>query len=209
MQEMPSRFAPMPKIDRHEFMQIAFKLCESSELVFEEEYRYVSILMSLFGHRFHQDPRFQIIYKTLLNINHQNRMRQTQVFIEPLIKKVWGNSEEKKTWVDGARFEMKLLSRGQNRERTEYWNPHKEVFQSELWDIQENFYLKNSENSAKRLGLEGEPSLAICFWMTWKLGIEFDENPQFRWITRSVQDAGAHSTKKEKRLISILLKLTE
>lgn len=75
--------------------------------------------------------------------------------------------------------------------------------------LDEALYVENARSVAARLGLEHRYAIDVCFWTIWLVGLDFDLNPQFGWLMRSVDSAGTRPERRFRRLASWLLRLAE
>ncbi|MFV0644701.1 MAG: hypothetical protein ACK5NN_09420 [Sphingomonadaceae bacterium] len=206
-EQIPSRFSLMSREDTDIFVEIAFSLCQGAELVSEEELRYVCSVMTLFGHRFYEDPRYVSVSSILLDTDKQARQRRTRPIVEALVLKLWGQKQDRQAAMsrlcvelrkmevsDGSYdidWDAKLLAPGCLR-------PDADLRQ---------LFVENAKDIMMRLRLEGEGAERICFWTAWILGLDFDRNPQFSWLVRSIDAAGDLPMRRQKKLVVWLLKL--
>lgn len=210
IEQIPSRFLVMRDDECMEFGRLAFDRCSEIEFLYEDEYRYYCILMTLFGHRFYDDPRFSEISSIIHDTKQKARMRRTMPLIPKLTEQIWGEKDAMKNFVLKAHEQLKSSLNGNNT--VSYfpsctgninlflkWRPHV---------LDQRIYVQNARVIASRLKLSGEDAIDICFWSIWALGLNFDNNPQFKWLSRSVNQAGNDPSQRRRRLTKWLVRLT-
>lgn len=74
----PSRFDLMNEADADAAVDAAFRLCQRSELAFQDELRFVCMISTLFGHHFYLDRRYDEISHILFNPAQMARRRRAR-----------------------------------------------------------------------------------------------------------------------------------
>ncbi len=205
--QIPSRFSLMSQDDTDAFVEAAFTLCQRVELVSEEELRYVCHVMTLFGHRFYDDPRYASVSDILLDTDQQARQRRTQPLVDGLVVRLWGQEQDRRMMLSRICAELRKME-----DPGVVYDFHQDVTLLTTGCIRpddklKQFFLNNTKGAMLRLGLEGHAAERVCFWTTWILGVDFYRNPQFSWIIRSIDRAGDSPRRRQQRLISWLLRL--
>lgn len=208
-EENPPRFSLMSRNDTEEFVEEAFSLCQRVQLLSEEELRYVCRLMTLFGHRFYDDPRYKPVSSILLDIEQQARQRRTQPLVDDLVLKFWGHEQDRRMVLSRICTELHMMQI--STEVHDFERDAKLLAPGCLRPdgVLQEFFLKYSKDSMSRLVVEGHSAERICFWATWIFGIDFDRNPQFRWLARSIDKAGRSPEQRQRKLTTWLLRLAQ
>lgn len=209
-QAKPVRFDPMSAADADAVVDAAFRLCRDADLVFQDELNFVCILMTLFGHRFHLDPRYQPISSILLNPEERGRKRRTEPMISPMIEKVWGTYEHRTASFEQLKAQLRIVTEGERPTMSSCMSPIRIFEEWQPAPLDQGFYAKNAELVASRLHiLEHYSAVDLCFWTIWMIGIDFDLNPQFAWMMRSIDKSGSVPERRFRRLASWLLRISE
>lgn len=107
---VPSRFEPMSDADVDAAVDAAFRLCQRAELVFLDELRFVCLLSTLFGHRFHLAPRYTPVTEILFDPAQTARMRRTKPMVASLVHQVWGDQQQRDTLLDVLTTQLRTVT---------------------------------------------------------------------------------------------------
>lgn len=206
LENVPLRFSVMTDKDMMDFGKLAFYQCHDAELVYEDEYRYFCLLMTLFGHKFIEDPRYTQISSVLMDTTQKARMKRTEPLVPQVIEEMWGKPEARQVTLSRASEQMENLLYRQSGPL--YFPPcSQEIGWYTRHSLDQQVFVNNAKSVAARLRLRGGEALDVCFWAIWILGLDFDDNPQFRWLNRSIDKAGDNPETRLRRLTKWLIRL--
>lgn len=206
----PSRFDLMNEADADAAVDAAFRLCQRSELAFQDELRFVCMISTLFGHHFYLDRRYDEISHILFNPAQMARRRRAETLVAPLVNAVWGyDRHQGDVFLDILIAQLRIVAEGREAAIGPCTQPFAKFANWRPRPLNQASYVENARAVSQRLRLEGSTALDLCFWTIWVLGLDFDLDPQFAWLTRSVESAGVTPEKRFRRLVLWLIKLAE
>lgn len=207
--EMPTRFGPMPSDDQLDFGRAVFDLCHQYELFADDEVHTVSVLMTLFGHRFYTDPRFSTLSDIIFDMAQKARMRRVRPLVQPMLEQVWGVAQTRQTYLQNAVTELNALRRN-GALKGQFVSCEQPLPLFEKWQpkpLDQKLFLTNAAAMRANLNVAGPYDLDVCFWTIWVLGLDVNSNPQFRWWIRLLDKAGTDPQNRYQRLLSWLERL--
>ncbi len=207
--ELPTRLSPMSHEDQLDFGRAVFDLCHQYQFFAEDEVHTVSVLMTLFGHRFYTDARFSVLSDILFDTDQKARMRRVQPLIQPMIEQVWGVAQTRQTYLQNAVTELNSLRRN-SALKGQFVSCEQPLPLFERWQpnpLDQKFFLTNAAAMKANLNVAGPYDLDVCFWTIWVLGLDVESNPQFQWWIRLLDKAGTDPQNRYWRLLSWLERL--